>query len=246
MQKNIVSCPLCGASSEIAYADLQDRLFHSPGRWNLYKCYGKDCRHLWINPLPDMQSSSRAYENYYTHTPQTKDTWARRIYNRVRLSYLQRTYGYPTTNVRWWENILSRLITFSPLRRAVFDASVLWLPYKPGGRVLEIGCGNGERLVLLKSLGWDVIGIEPDARAAAIAISRNLTVARCTLEQSNLADEQFDAILMCHVIEHLPDPPTTVERCFGLLKPHGKMILLTPNTDSLGHKWFGRNCREYP
>ena len=51
----------------------------------------------------------------------------------------------------------------------------------------------------------------------------------------------MDAILLCHVIEHLAEPIEILKECLSILKPGGILIMLTPNSESLGHRLFGRN-----
>ncbi len=46
---------------------------------------------------------------------------------------------------------------------------LLYLNNKKTGRMLEVGCGNGERLVKFRELGWQVEGQELDSVAADIA-----------------------------------------------------------------------------
>ncbi|MDB5813317.1 MAG: putative SAM-dependent methyltransferase [Rhodocyclales bacterium] len=117
----------------------------------------------------------------------------------------------------------------------------MWLDAKVGGTLLEIGCGNGARLALLDRLGWQVTGIEPDPAAAEAAQRHGLKVINDTLQTAALETETFDAIIMSHVIEHIDAPNALLQECRRLLKPNGQLVILTPNTDSLGHRWFGRD-----
>jgi 2-polyprenyl-3-methyl-5-hydroxy-6-metoxy-1,4-benzoquinol methylase len=117
----------------------------------------------------------------------------------------------------------------------------MWLPATPGGKVLEIGCGNGNLLNHLATLGWQVQGVEPDRKAAEIATRRNLPVMCGELSKHSFAPQSFDAIIMSHVIEHIVDPITLLKICRQLLKPRGRLIILTPNLHALGHRWFGRD-----
>jgi SAM-dependent methyltransferase len=46
---------------------------------------------------------------------------------------------------------------------------------------------------------------------------------------------------MSHVIEHVPDPVETLTLCHDLLRPGGRLIVVAPNSESLGRRWFRRD-----
>jgi SAM-dependent methyltransferase len=133
------------------------------------------------------------------------------------------------------------LLALLPHRRAALDASILGLPWRENGIVLEIGCGNGDRLALLQELGWKILGIEPDDASAAIARTRGIEILNRPFGSGLLNAASVDAILLCHVIEHLSQPEEALKECYRLLKPGGVLIILTPNTQSLGYQKFGKN-----
>ncbi|MCX7181043.1 MAG: class I SAM-dependent methyltransferase, partial [Proteobacteria bacterium] len=208
---------------------------------NLNRCTNPDCGLVWIDPMPDAATLAKAYETYYTHTPNSGVSRLRRLYLRARNSYISRRFSYPATEGSWWVRVIGTLMALVPHRRIGMDAMAMWLPWHPEGTLLEIGCGNGDRLALLRDLGWTVSGIEPDAGAAQLASAKGLNVLSATLQPGALPAASFDAILMSHVIEHVPDPQETISECHRLLRPGGVLVMLTPNTESLGHRWFGRN-----
>lgn len=191
--------------------------------------------------MPDQQTLTDAYATYYTHAANKAESALRQIYTNARNSFIRRRFGYPETENRWWVRTLGDLMGLLPHRRIGMEAMAMWLPWRPGGRLLEIGCGNGDRLALFQSLGWKVAGIEPDTSAALLAQGKGLDVKASALTTGALLQESFDAIVMSHVIEHVTDPQATIEECYRLLRPGGTLIMLTPNTESLGHRWFGRN-----
>jgi 2-polyprenyl-3-methyl-5-hydroxy-6-metoxy-1,4-benzoquinol methylase len=214
---------------------------NAPGSWNLNRCINPDCGLVWIDPKPNGATLSKAYETYYTHTPGSGVSRLRLLYLRARNSYIRRRFGYPATEGSRWVQIIGTLMALLPHRRIGMDAMAMWLPWQPGGKLLEIGCGNGDRLALFRELGWKANGIEPDAGAAQLASAKGLNVLAATLQPGALPAASFDAILMSHVIEHVPDPQETIRECHRLLRPGGVLVMLTPNTDSLGHRWFGKD-----
>jgi 2-polyprenyl-3-methyl-5-hydroxy-6-metoxy-1,4-benzoquinol methylase len=234
-------CRLCGGDSKLLHGSLKDRMGNAPGSWNLNRCINPDCGLVWIDPKPNGATLSKAYETYYTHTPGSGVSRLRLLYLRARNSYIRRRFGYPATEGSRWVQIIGTLMALLPHRRIGMDAMAMWLPWQPGGKLLEIGCGNGDRLALFRELGWQVGGVEPDAGAAQLASAKGLNVLAATLQPGALPAASFDAILMSHVIEHVPDPQETIRECHRLLRPGGVLVMLTPNTDSLGHRWFGRN-----
>ena len=234
------ACPLCSGKGDVLYKDLVDRVFGADGKWCYLRCSDSKCRLIWISAIPDEVSLKKAYKEYYTHQPDRALSSARSVYEKARASYIRRRFGYPASPCPAWIRSLGHLLSLFPLRREAFHASIMWLGSKPGGTVLEIGCGSGERLQLLQSLGWRAAGVEPDGKAAKIAGARGILI-ESSLEAYDPTLAQFDAILMCHVIEHLPDPAATLSQCFSLLRPGGKLVVLTPNTDSFGHRRYGKN-----
>jgi SAM-dependent methyltransferase len=220
---------------------LKDRIGNAPGCWNLVRCSNPDCGLVWIDPMPEAATLTKAYESYYTHMPKQGDSGLRRLYLRARNSRIRTHFNYPTTEHCWWVRWIGALLALLPHRRIAMDALVLWLRWKPRGQLLEIGCGDGGRLALLQDFGWKVLGIEPDSRSAQIAHDRGLDVRPETLQPDAFPAGSFDAILMSHVIEHVPAPTEIIRETLRLLRPGGELVMLTPNTDSLGHRWFGRH-----
>ena len=206
------------------------------------RCSNASCGTIWLDPAPVEEDIWIAYRKYFTHeAPPAALTGVRRLYRDLRRGYLATRFGYQSPSVKAWHRESGWLLALVPELRAYFDASVMWLPAQPGGNVLEVGCGRGDLMMFLGELGWNVLGIELDRRAAEIARNRGLNVREGVLEDQALSGGSFDAIVMSHVIEHLFDPQRTIGDCWRLLKPGGRLVLLTPNTGSLGHRLFGRD-----
>jgi SAM-dependent methyltransferase len=58
-----------------------------------------------------------------------------------------------------------------------------------------------------------------------------------------LPKAHFDAVIMLHVIEHIPDPAESVREIRRVLKPGGVLVVETPRFDSLAFKLLGRRER---
>jgi 2-polyprenyl-3-methyl-5-hydroxy-6-metoxy-1,4-benzoquinol methylase len=98
----------------------------------------------------------------------------------------------------------------------------------------------------MKDLGWEAVGVEPDAKAANVAKTKyKVEVAIGALETAGFADESFDAITLNHVVEHVGDPIELLRRCGNLLRQGGRVVVTTPNAESLGHRIFQEHWRGF-
>jgi SAM-dependent methyltransferase len=212
--------PVWGREGEILYGELPDRLFGVQGRWNLRRTRDSDGGALlWLDPRPTAASLPAFYRNYYTHADHQA--------------------GHPNRAVEW---IYRRGVKALPYMRERVQLERMYLEDGPGRRVLELGCGDGSRLALLREAGWQVTGQEIDASAAQNARSRlGLDIRVGEITAIDLPEGGFDAVVMNHVIEHLLDPLAVLARCRQLLRPGGVFVVTTPNIDSYGHATFGRD-----
>ena len=100
------------------------------------------------------------------------------------------------------------------------------------GKLLDYGCGTGHFLKAAKSAGWQVSGLEPNARARDEASERLGQL----IGQEGLASFQpgtFDAITLWHVLEHVHLLNETLAQLTALLKPDGVLLIAVPNVESL-------------
>ncbi len=187
----------------------------------------------------------KAYRIYNTHKEEIFPiiNLARRLYSRIQMSYVRAKYNYRQADSNRWDQLFAVLAYLHPIRRANFDISVFFLKAKPNGRLLEMGCGGGAMLKLMKELGWQVEGVDFDPAAVAHARESGIQVHLGTLAEQKLPDEAFDAITASHFIEHLPDPLRELQECRRLLKPGGMLVLLTPNAESWGHGIYQTDWR---
>jgi 2-polyprenyl-3-methyl-5-hydroxy-6-metoxy-1,4-benzoquinol methylase len=246
--ESVSRCPVCQhAERTVRFTDLTDRVFFcAPGKWTLYLC--DSCGAGYLDPRPTPESISQAYAKYYTHAESDVHTWyqqklsfkfrmKRELYN----GYLNAAFGY---RLKPAISLGKYIIPCSAVQkwRAEVDVRHLALP-AGGGCVLDVGCGNGEFLIRMKSYGWQVHGVDFDPVAVESAKSIGIDARLGTLEQAEFKPASYDAVTLSHVIEHLHDPVGTMRQCFEVLKPGGTLWIATPNIESSGCQSYGSDWR---
>lgn len=240
------TCTICGGDGKFIHLDQPDRMFGAPGLWNLKQCMNEQCRLIWLDPMPVEEDIDKAYARYYTHRPPNSVGQASllaRFSKSVKRGILAREYGYTSAAAGFLPPFIKALFYMIPHFRAAVDGSVRFLPAVERGRLLDIGCGSGEWLLVMRELGWEVNGVDLDERAVKLATANGLSVSCGTLDEHVFPPRTFDAVTLNHVIEHVPDPVATLRECARILKPGGKLVLFTPNGSSLGHRIFKDNWR---
>lgn len=105
--------------------------------------------------------------------------------------------------------------------------------FRETGRLLEIGCGFGYFLDLAVQAGWRAEGIEIGTHAASVARARGHVIHEGELGDLDIPPDSMDAVYLWDVIEHLPDPLTTLAECKRILRPGGQLVLRTPDARAL-------------
>lgn len=108
-------------------------------------------------------------------------------------------------------------------------------------RILDVGCGDGFHLKLLKEYGnktWELEGIDLDKRAIAAAKESGITAHLGSVETIDLPDEHYDFIFMIQTIEHVEAPDKVLGAIYRLLKKGGKLVIVTDNTGSYDFNLF--------
>ena len=96
-----------------------------------------------------------------------------------------------------------------------------------GARVLDLGCGTGTAIRFLEARGCQPIGL--DRPAAWMAACEAQTRVRADGVALPFPPRSFDAVLLVHVLSHLDDPPRCLSEAHRVLRPGGRIGLLSPN-----------------
>jgi 2-polyprenyl-6-hydroxyphenyl methylase/3-demethylubiquinone-9 3-methyltransferase len=135
---------------------------------------------------------------------------------------------------RWWdpEGEFRPLHQINPLRLA-------WIAGKvqlAGRDVLDVGCGGGILAEALARSGARVKGIDLAEKPLKVAqlhlLESNLPVTYEAISAEDLAAREparYDVVTCMEVLEHVPDPASTVRACAALAKPGGKLFFATIN-----------------
>lgn len=219
-------CLFCGSLGEVLYEELRDNLFSAPGTWSLRKCRTAGCGIVWLDPMPIDEDLFQAYLEYYTHGDGSKRSpvfrFAKSFY-RLLVDGILLPAGIPTERKR---------------------AALMFLDDRLPGTILDIGCGQGTFLAAMAKRGWTVAGVDFDVAAVAAARALHGIDARVgTVDTVVESGKRFDIVTASHVIEHVSNPVEFLQQCRKLLLPGGRVVLRTPNVDSLGHRRYQRAWR---
>ena len=219
-------CPNCKCSDINLYIkNATDKLHGVAGYWDYYIC--KKCNLIFQKNL--IKENIKTYypkKEYYTSIEDGN--------NIIGIKYNTIMCFYSENRIKLHKKIIYR----------AFKNIIQGIPkFVKNGKVLDIGCGNGKTLNILKSIGWDTYGFELNPRSVQI-IQKNGHKVVCDLESCNI---EFDAILMQHVVEHIYDFKKTINLLNDLLKENGELIITMPNSKSLNFNlfkdcWFPLEC----
>jgi len=106
------------------------------------------------------------------------------------------------------------------------------------GALLDIGCGTGDFLNVMKNAGWQVSGVEESVVARQQAVDRfhlDVVPGQSVFEKE---PQSLDVITLWHVLEHLPNLNAYFELFQRLLKPSGVLIIAVPNHESFDAQFY--------
>lgn len=112
------------------------------------------------------------------------------------------------------------------LRKTTGDAKL------GSSRILEIGCGTGYLLSRLKSMGSDVLGIEPGPQGQAGKERYGIDIIQDYFPPQIALKGKFDIIIQYAVLEHLEDPLAFLDQISKYLSNDGFLVLSVPACDT--------------
>ncbi len=135
---------------------------------------------------------------------------------------------------RWWDpnSEFKPLHDINPLRLGWIDRST----GLAGKKTLDVGCGGGLLTEGMAACGATVTGIDLSEKALGVAKLHMLESGRQIdyrhVAAETLAAEEpagYDVVTCLEMLEHVPDPASTVSACARLVKPGGQVFFSTIN-----------------
>lgn len=206
-----VDCVVCGGTESILVGSGYDYEYETSS--DLFFAYEcTECGNIYLNPRPDVSEFQRIYPSEY------------------------HSLEFSGENFSFVHRVRSRLEAKRLLRYCEGAPE--------GARILDVGCGDGFHLELLRKhgkKGWALEGIDIDHRAVEAARSRGLKVHQGDLSDLDIEERSYDVVYTLQTIEHVARPDELMRHINRLLKPGGRLVVVTDNTESLDFGYFKRS-----
>lgn len=109
-----------------------------------------------------------------------------------------------------------------------------------GGALLDVGCAGGYFLLAARQRGFGVTGVEINRDMADFASRAGCSVHLGTLESAQFAENSFDIVVLCDVLEHVASPKRLLTQVHRILKPEGHLYIRGPIDATLAGALFRR------
>jgi SAM-dependent methyltransferase len=200
------------------------------------------CGAAWLMDELTPEQLAAAYSFYYTHREPTK--WLGRDLLRILLAKLSVGSPQQRLEVRHKPTGLRLPLVGRALEDTLLNLGCV-TPQLTGS-ILDVGCGNGERLDLFREAGWgSSVGADPDPAAVETGLKAGRDLRIGTAESLPFPDCEFDAVSMHHVIEHVTSVERAIVEAKRVIKAGGVLSILTPNINCVNRTSWGRYWRGF-
>lgn len=227
-----IDCLNCQSHDAVAFVQATDFEKPSDTLYSLQQC--QKCGLVFENPRPTLEELPHFYsnENYYSYVElEKKKNQKIGLLEQLRHYLFEKTMAYYYGHKRSFLNAFFAWIGKGRFGALPLDVSV--------GKILDIGCGDGVFLDVVRQYGWEPYGVEINEDAAKRANERGMSVHAGDLLSASYEPNQFDVIRMWSVLEHTPNPKEVLAEIFKILKEGGVLVLQVPNIRSKAFELFG-------
>ena len=207
-----VKCNYCNNDDTKLLFSKKDKFGLSECDFRVVQC--RICGLIYVNPRPPEEEIYKYYPDTYswkeTLTAESKIT---RIIRKLEKIYRYHLLNYETSKV-------------------------VKVAKRKTGKLLDIGCGTGDRLDIFRRLGFDTYGVEISQSAEYARGHLGLNVKQGNLFDANYPDSFFDIITLHNVLEHTHNPQNIIAELRRILKEDGIVVIQVPNTECTQFKLF--------
>jgi 2-polyprenyl-3-methyl-5-hydroxy-6-metoxy-1,4-benzoquinol methylase len=138
---------------------------------------------------------------------------------------IRRSYDFGSNYIEWQKDDTKRTGMW---RRRL----ELIRRFAKGGKLLDVGAGDGFFLDMAKAAGFETYGTELSSTGASYAEKRGHHLLLGQLKDIDFKELKFNVIALWHVLEHLPNPGEALTIIHNLLEPGGVFALAVPNEEN--------------
>ena len=116
-----------------------------------------------------------------------------------------------------------------------------------GARLVELGCGRGEFLAAFHQAKCDCTGLDREESARRFQADLDVRICDVSSDTFPFEDSSVDVVYHKSMIEHVADPRHLMEETYRILRPGGKLIVLTPDWHTQMKNFYEdfTHCRPY-
>ena len=207
-----VPCNICGSDSYRPLFKKKDPI--SNRYFDVVICSRCGLGYVNPRPLPEVMKSYYQ-ENYYLNRFARDNKLAR---------------GNQGIIFRLYEFYRRKFSRYYPDRVLATERKICNFYKKEKGKLLDIGCANGDFLKIMKDDNFEVSGLEFSDH---FVNKYGLEIFKGNLTDADYDNDCFDMVTMWAVLEHVSDPMSYLQEIYRILKPGGVVIFLVPNLSSV-------------
>jgi SAM-dependent methyltransferase len=215
-----MSCRICQSTEVSSTVTAREMMFGFRDTFSYFECAGCGC--VQIEEIP--ADPGKYYpQNYYSfQSSRALERWLKKRW--AMCSY----HG---------SDPVGSLIVFAFGKNAAVE-SVRRTGVKFDADILDVGCGDGDLLLQLHSLGFSSLtGVDPFL-ANDIVYKNGVRVLKKNLGEMN---GQFDLIMLHHSLEHVADPAEILRQAARILRTDGQLVIRVPVAGSFAWRHYKAN-----
>ena len=220
-----LTCRICGSSENSGTFNAREMMYGSREEFLYFRC--ARCRCLQISAIPD-DISSYYPQDYCSFKPSLEKRFSNSFRNPFRL----RRYRYAVLRTGLVGRVLHAMASKADLDKLA-DIGL-----RDDSRVLDVGCGSGSLLYKLRSIGMkNLLGVDAFIEKD-IEYGNGVRVLRNSVAD---VDGEWDCVMFCYSLEHMPDQLSALQSAASLLADGGTCYIRIPLSTSYAWEHYGVN-----